>query len=234
MYKGKIILALIPARGGSKGLPRKNIRMFSGDPLIGRSIKQAKASKYLDRIVVSTDDREIAGIAERYGAEVPFLRPGELATDSAKAIDVIFHALDCIEKSGDRFDLLVLLQATSPLREAADIDRAIELLYSKEAKAVVSVCAAEHHPYWMMTLSMNGALESGLKPDAQNMNRQELPEYFLVNGAVYAVVPNYLRENNGFMGKETFAYEMPPERSVDIDNELDFKFAEFIAGERKE
>lgn len=132
MYKEKIILGLIPARGGSKGLPRKNIRPLLGKSLIAWTIEQALASKYLDRVIVSTDDREIAEISKRYGAEMPFVKPKELATDDAKGINLVLHAINWIEKNKKPYNLLMLLQHTSPLRTSEDIDRAIELSISKK------------------------------------------------------------------------------------------------------
>jgi len=138
MYKDKKILALIPARGGSKGLPRKNIKPLLGKPLIAWTIEQSLASKYLDKVVVSTEDKEIAEISKKYGAEVPFIRPKELAKDDTPSIDVVLHAIDFLEKK-ELFNIIVLLQPTSPLRTISDIDNSIEFLFSKNAQAIISV-----------------------------------------------------------------------------------------------
>lgn len=228
MYSGKKILGLIPARGGSKGLPGKNIRPLLGKPLAAWTIEQARASRYLDKIIVSTDAEEIAAVARRYGAEVPFMRPPELSTDHAKAIDVILHAIEHFSVRGERYDLVMLLQPTSPLRAAQDIDNAVERLFSKEAQSVVSVCEAEHHPYGMNILPPDGSLEDFLKPEAINSNRQELPVFYRINGAIYMAYIAYLQAQKSFVGKDAFAYIMPREKSVDIDSIIDLKFAECL------
>lgn len=154
MYKNKNILGLIPARGGSKGLPGKNIKPLLGKPLIAWTIKQVLASKYIDRVIVSTDDKEIAEISEKYGAEVPFMRPKEIAMDKARGIDVVLHSLNWLKENDKRkqYDLIMLLQPTSPLRKSEDINKAIEILFLKEAKTIVSVCEVDHHPLLANTL----------------------------------------------------------------------------------
>jgi N-acylneuraminate cytidylyltransferase/CMP-N,N'-diacetyllegionaminic acid synthase len=152
MYKDRRIIALVPARGGSKGLPGKNVLPLLGKPLIAWTIEQAKACSYIDRVMVTTDDDGIAAAAREFGADVPFKRPAHLATDAAKSLDVVLHALDWLEAHGDRYDLLVLLQPTSPLRTAGDIGGALDLFISKNAGAVVSVCETDHHPYWSNTI----------------------------------------------------------------------------------
>lgn len=230
MYKGKTILGLIPARGGSKGLPRKNIKPLLGKPLIFWTIEQALASKYLDRLIVNTDDIEIAEISKKYGAEVPFIRPKELAEDNAKGIDVVLHAIDWFMKNDKlkQFDLLMLLQPTSPLRTTEDIDKAIEYLFLREAKAIVSVCEVDHHPLWSNTLLEDGCMKNFIRREVMNKNRQELPVFYRLNGAIYLAYCNYIKERKSFFGKETFAYIMPKERSIDIDNEIDFKLAQIL------
>ena len=231
MYKGKNILGLIPARGGSKGLPRKNIKPLLGKPLIAWTIEQALASKYLDRVVVSTDDKEIADISKKYGAEVPFMRPKELAEDNAKGIDVVLHAIDWLKENDKRkqYDLIMLLQSTSPLRTTEDIDKAIELLFLlKEAKAIVSVCEVDHHSLWVNTLPDDRCMKDFIKPKIMNKNRQELPKFYRLNGAIYIAYCNYLQKRKSFFGKETFAYIMPREKSIDIDDKIDFKLVEIL------
>ncbi len=230
MYKNKNILGLIPARGGSKGLPRKNIKSLLGKPLIAWTIEQALASKYLDRVVVSTDDKEIAEISKKYGADVPFIRPKELAEDNAKGIDVVLHAIDWFRENNKRkqYDLIMLLQPTSPLRITEDIDKAIELLFLKEAKAIVSVCEVDHHPLWVNTLPEDGCMRNFIRQEIMNKNRQELPVFYRLNGAIYLAYCNYLKEQKGFFGDKTFAYIMPRERSIDIDDEIDLKLAEVM------
>jgi N-acylneuraminate cytidylyltransferase/CMP-N,N'-diacetyllegionaminic acid synthase len=228
MIKGKKVLAIIPARGGSKGLPQKNILPLLGKPLIAWTIEQALESKYLDEVVVSTDDEEIAKISKKYGAEVPFMRPKELATDKAKGIKVVFHALKWLEEHNEYYDLLILLQPTSPFRTAKDINQAIELLFIKNAKAIVSVCETEHHPYWANMLPSDGCMKDFLRPEAANKNRQDLPIFYRLNGAIYLAYYSYLKMQKGFLGDKTYAYIMPRKSSIDIDDEFDFKFAEFV------
>lgn len=227
MYKNKRILALIPARGGSKGLPHKNIRLLMGKPLIAWTIKQAKNSKYLDRLIVSTDDIKIANISKKYGAEVPILRPKKLATDKATLMDLMAHIIKWMEMKGNPYDLIMVLQPTSPLRRSEDIDATIKLLFAKNAQAIVSVCESEHHPYGANILPENGCMGVFIRPEVVNKNRQELPIFYRINGAIYLAYRHYLKENKQFLGKKTYAYIMPAERSVDIDSKLDFEFAGF-------
>lgn len=224
----KKILGIITARGGSKRVRRKNIREIFGKPLLAWTIQQAKGSKYIDRLIVSTDDEETANIARKYSGEAPFLRPKEFATDEAKSIDVIIHAVNWSKECGDNYEIVILLQPTSPMRLTEDIDKAVELLCAKKAKAVVSVCAAEHPPCWTNTLPADGSMKAFIKPEMIMSNRQEPEKYYRLNGAVYVAYIDYLTAQNGFFGDETFAYIMPGERSVDIDNEIDFKFAEYL------
>lgn len=229
MYKNKKILALIPARGGSKGLLGKNVKPLLGKPLIVWTIEQAKNTKYIDRIIVSTEDEEIAEISKDSGAEVPFLRPEKLATDDSKSIDVILHAIEWVkENDGIFYDLVIMLQSTSPLRLSEDIDKAVELLFSKNAKAIISVCEAEHSPRWANTLPEDGCLKDFIKPESMNKNRQEYDIFYRLNGAIYLAYCDYIKKQKSFFGNKSFAYIMPKERSIDIDYELDFKLAEFL------
>ena len=230
MYKGKTILGLIPARGGSKGLPRKNIKQLLGKLLIAWTIEQALESKYLDRVIVSTEDKEIAEVSKKYGAEVPFIRPKELAMDNAKGIDVVLHAIDWLKKNDKQkqYDLLMLLQPTSPLRATEDIDKTIELLFLKEAKAIVSVCEVDHHPLWTNTLPEDGCMKDFIRKEIMNKNRQELPFYYRLNGAIYLAYCKYITEQKSFIGEKTFAYKMVRGRSIDIDDEIDFELAEIL------
>jgi len=222
------VLALIPARGGSKGLPGKNIKPLLGKPLIAWTIEQAKDSKYIDRVIVSTEDEEIAKVARKYGAEVPFMRPEELATDDAKGIDVALHAIHFFEKKYGRNFILVYLQPTSPLRTTDDIDTALEeLLNNTQAKAIVSVCECEHHPLWTNVLPDDKCMKNFILDEAiRNRNRQDLPKYYRINGAIYLAYPEYVKMNKSFLEVNTYAYIMTQEKSVDIDNIVDFKLAE--------
>lgn len=233
MYKNKRILALIPARGGSKGLPGKNILSFCGKPLISRTIVQAQKSRYLDKVVISTDDKAIAAVSLEYGACVPFLRPKKLATSASNMIDVVLHCLDFLRREKEQYDIIILLQPTSPLRISEDIDRAIELFFEKKASSVVSVCSTEHHPWWSASLTKDSKIEKFLGHGNLHKNRQALPNYYRINGAVYVTTQEMLRKKRSFVSRNTYAYVMPTERSVDIDRKLDFELAEFLARKEK-
>jgi CMP-N,N'-diacetyllegionaminic acid synthase len=232
MYEKRKILALIPARGGSKGLPGKNILPLLGKPLIAWTIEEALKSEYIDRVIVSTDDVAIADIARRHGAGIPFMRPEGLASDSAAAMDVLFHALEWLDAHEDPHGLVALLQPTSPLRLSGDIDDAIRLLFDKGGKAVVSVSKSDHHPYWENSLPPDGNMKNFLRKDAVNQGRQALPDFYRINGAIYIGDTRYLRRKNSFFGNRTFAYIMPRERSVDIDDRLDLMVAEMLLKEQ--
>lgn len=234
MFKGKKILAIIPARSGSKGLPRKNIMPLSGKPLIAWTIEAALKAKRLDRILVSTDDEYIAGIARRYGAEAPFLRPKRLATDNARGIDVILHAANWASKHGTDYDLIMVLQPTSPARTSGDIDSAIGPLFKKNVTAVVSVCEMEHSHCCCGTLFLGGRMSGFEALERAPANRQELPVLYRINGAIYLARLDFLIKQKCFFGKNTFAYIMPQARSIDIDTEIDFKLAEVLLGMNKE
>jgi len=231
------VLALIPARGGSKGLARKNIRSLAGRPLIAWTIEAAQCARGLERIVVSTDDSEIAEVARACGADVPFLRPAELAADDSALIPVLLHALDWLERHRRfRPQYVVLLQPTSPLRSASDIDSAIELAFDKDAHSVVSVCPAKCHPYWAKRVADDGRLEH-LLPDAEkylSRQRQALVPAYRPNGALYLVRHDVLREQRTFYTNRSYAYVMPEERSLDIDTAWDFHLAQLILAERRE
>jgi N-acylneuraminate cytidylyltransferase/CMP-N,N'-diacetyllegionaminic acid synthase len=225
MIKGKKILTLIPAKGESKGLPGKNIMNLEGKPLIAWTIETAKKCEFIDKLVVSTEDKEIKEISEEVGAVVPFIRPKELASDAAKANDVIFHAIEWFENKNEFFDLILVLQPTSPLRIKEDIINSINQLFEFHAKAVISVSAADHHPFWMNTLPADKSMKNFLPTEALNANRQDLQVFYRLNGAIYLAFIEYFKENRGFWGDKTFAYIMPKERSVDIDDIIDFRLA---------
>ena len=234
MINGKKVLAIIPARGGSKGLPGKNIKELCGNPLIAWSIETAKASESIDRIIVSTDDKEVARVSKKYGAGVPFMRPAELATDTASTIDAIFHAINWLVKYENYSPTyILLLQPTSPLRKVEDIEGAIQNLKDKDARAVVSVCETDHHPWWANTLPEDGNMKDFIKADIVMKRRQDLPTFYRINGAIYLAETNYLQERNEFLGPATFACEMPKSRSIDIDSSMDFKLAILLMEKQK-
>jgi len=231
--KRQKVLAIIPARGGSKGLPGKNIKELCGKPLIAYTIEQASSCGDIDRIVVSTDDREIAEVAKKYGEEVPFMRPSGLANDTASTIAVIFHAINWLKEHKDyRPEYILKLQPTSPLRSSEDIDGAIGMLKNKDAQAVVSVCETGHHPWWSNTLPRNSNMKNFLRLEILNKRRQDLPVFYQLNGAIYLAELDYFFEHNGFFGPDTFAYKMSKEHSVDIDSNVDFKLAALLLEEQ--
>lgn len=224
MYKGKTILGLIPARGGSKGLPNKNIRSFLRKPLIAWTIEQALESKYLDRVVVSTDSKPTATIARQRGAEVPFRRPDELATDDARSIDVILHALD--ELKPQRYDYIMLLEPTSPLRETEDIDVSINMLLSNSyTKATVSVVPLEGtHPDYSITIGGDGCIVG----HCSTMRRQELMPMYCPDGTIYLSDIATLVERRTFYHELTMAYVVPRWKAVEIDELPDLIMAEAL------
>ncbi len=230
MFEGKKILGIIPARGGSKGLPGKNIRMLCGKPLIAWSIASALKSQCIDELMVTTDSNEIAQVAEQYGANVPFIRPDELATDEAKSVDVVAHTIDWYEERQKRYDLLMLLQPTSPLRTAEDIRNAVSLFFDKQAEAVISVCGVDHHPWWSNTLPADGSMKQFLRPEISKTNRQDLPVFYRLNGAIDLIENRLFMERRSFWPERTYAYIMPQERSIDIDSMIDFRLAELLLG----
>lgn len=219
------VLGLIPARGGSKGVPRKNIRVVGGEPLIAYTIRAARASARLSAVVVSTDDAEIAAVAREHGAQV-LERPAELAGDESPGVAPVLHALDVMPG----YDYLVLLQPTSPLRVADDIDACVERCLAG-APACVSVCEAEQSPYWMYRLSEIGALHPLMTlPDGLIPRRQDLPPVYALNGAVYVAKTDWLRTHETFLSEGVVGYVMPQERSLDIDTELDLRIFAAILG----
>ncbi len=222
------ILYIIPARGGSKGLPGKNIKLLAGKPMIAYSILAALNCKHKGIVLVSTDDEAIAAVAKSAGAEVPFLRPKELSDDTASTTDVIIHAIDYYKNKSVYFDLIVVLQPTSPLRISDDIDTAIALLNEKNATAIVSVCENEHHALWSNSLPENGSMKDFIREEIKGKNRQQLPKNYRLNGAIYVSKIDEFTKYKGFIHEGTFAYIMPSSRSVDIDNEIDFKLAEIL------
>jgi CMP-N,N'-diacetyllegionaminic acid synthase len=226
MFNNKRILAIIPARGGSKRLPRKNILNLAGKPLIAWSIESALDSKYIDRVIVSTDDKEIAEISRDYSAEVPFIRPKELAADESSSINVVLHSINMLKEKGEEYDFIMLLQPTSPLRTTKNVDEAIELLQSSNSDAVVSVCEAEHSPFWSNTLPTSGDFSNFLDYSIVNKRSQDLNKYYRLNGAIYLCLTNRLfDEKTLFIKDKIVAYIMPQEQSVDIDSKVDFCLA---------
>ena len=230
MYNGLKILALIPARGGSKGIKNKNIIDLCGKPLIQYTIDAAKGSKYIDDVVVSTDSEAIADVARKCGAEIPFLRPVELATDTSKSIDVVVHAVDFLKKQGREYDCVLFLQPTQPLRTVEDIDLAVDTFYSNGRKSLVSVCEVENHPILMRTIN-KGILEH-LMNCGSDCRRQDMSDYYCVNGCIY-INPIEDINRNLSQNDNIIPFIMPVDHSVDIDEEIDLKKAEFYLSLQK-
>jgi|SaaInlStandDraft_4_1057021.scaffolds.fasta_scaffold29557_2 CMP-N-acetylneuraminic acid synthetase len=226
MVGSKRLLAVIPARGGSKRLPRKNVLDLAGKPLIAWTIQEALNCKYIDQVIVSTDDKEISDISKEYGADVPFFRPSELATDEAKTVDVVLHLLDELEKVGERYDYIILLQPTSPLRTAQNIDESVELLQMKNSDAVISVCESEHPPLWCNVLPDDMSMDNFLDESVKNKRSQDLSKQYRINGAIYiSSVKKLKKENSFFLSNNCIAYIMKQNVSIDIDTIDDFDFA---------
>ena len=226
------VTALIPARGGSKRLPRKNVKLLGNKPLIAWSIEAAKASKYIDRVVVSTDDEEIKQVSEQYGAEVPFLRPEHLSNDHASSFDVIKHAIVFLGLDQTN-ELIVLLQPTSPLRLVSELDTALEFFIAKNAKGIVSISETEHSPMWSNTLPENGCMSNFIRPEVQGKRSQDLPKFFRLNGSIYIYETLALLEQAKiFFDEHVYGFETSLETGVDIDTALDFLVAETIMKHR--
>ena len=221
MYKGKTFLAVIPARGGSKRLPRKNVLDLNGKPLIAYSIEAGLKSKYIDKVIVTSDDDEILEIAKKYKSNT-IKRSAKLASDTATTFDTVKHVIDNCEE----YNYIILLQPTSPLRTEKHIDEAIELLVNKNADSIVSVCETDHSPLWSNTLPSNCSMSNFIKDDIRNKRGQDLEVYYRLNGAIYICKTNkLLDENSFFLKNNTFAYKMGRDVSIDIDSAIDLKIA---------
>ncbi|MDG9668647.1 acylneuraminate cytidylyltransferase family protein [Hahella sp. CR1] len=237
MIDGKRVLAIIPARGGSKGLPGKNIRPLCGVPLVGWPIRAALQSRYVDRVLVSTDSPEIAEVAKSQGAEVPFLRPDELAGDCAPTAPVLLHTLDWCRQHGESYDYLVLLEPTSPLTEATDVDKALEMLFgSREAQAIVGVADVDvHHPVYCAVIKERGLLAPYQGGDFAAMpRRQDIPDVYYFDGTLYISTVEALREKGGFYHDRTLPYVVPKWKALDVDTLTDFICVEAVMQRREE
>ncbi|MCM1261968.1 MAG: acylneuraminate cytidylyltransferase family protein [Butyrivibrio sp.] len=221
-------LAVIPARSGSKGLKDKNIKELLGKPLMAYTIEAAIESGLYDTVHVSTDTDKYAQIAMEYGADVPFLRKKELSTDAASTWDVVRFVIQEYEEMGKRFDVVTVLQPTSPLRTKEDIIDAYSFFEEKKANMISSVCEMEHSPLWSNTLPDDLSMEYFEDEETAYIPRQKLPVYYRENGAVYILKVDYLMNNTALYKNRCFAYIMEKEHSVDIDEEIDFLFAQII------
>lgn len=227
MINNKSILAIIPARGGSKGVPRKNIKDLNGKPLIAYTIEEALKCKYIDKVIVSTEDEEIAEISEKFGAEVPFLRPKELSKDDTPTIDTIIHCINWLRKNIKYIpDYVCLLQCTSPLRKEEDIQGAIKKMVEKKADSVISLCESEQTPYWMKVI-VDGKLKYFLDEGRKYERRQDVLKTYITNGAIYIIKTQILLEKRTWYTEYTVPYIMDRISSIDIDTLDDFELAEF-------
>jgi len=228
-----LILGVVPARGGSKGVPKKNIHPLLGKPLIAYTIDAALLCSLITDVVCTTEDADIRRIALKCGAQVPFLRPMELATDSALAIPTIKHAVRETERiKRVKYDYVKMLQPTAPLRTSEDLTTALDKLINSDADGIISVVEVDNwHPMKMKKLK-NEWLTDYQKPPVENPPRQLLPKVYIVNGAIYATKRDTLMQENTFKGNKCLGYIMPPERSVNIDNEVDFLIAEYYLRRR--
>ena len=227
----KKVLAIIPARGGSKGILGKNIVEVGGKPLIAWTIEAALQSSVFDRVMVSTDDSEIAETAKKYGAEIPWFRPSELAQDDSAVIDCLIYEVDRFKVEQDYVpDLIMLLQATSPLRTSEDIINAVQMHSEKSASSVVSVCEAPGHPYLTKKIDADGRLSDFIPipiPE-KNKNRQNFPPVYLLNGAIYLFERDVLLNKHTLYGDPAFAYIMSAHQSHDIDTHWDLSFIDIL------
>ncbi len=228
-YGKKRMLALIPARGGSKGIKGKNITYLAGKPLIAYTIEAALKSRYMDSVVVTTDSEEIAAVSEKYGAKIPFLRPAGLAGDRSKTIEAVLHAVRELKDMGEYYDVLTLLQPTQPLRRAEDIDQAVECFFEMGQRPLASVSLAGDHPLLIRSVGQEGLLKPVLACQS-TCRRQDMPDYYRINGCIYINRIGELSEETSFNDNE-IPYIMPKERSVDIDEAVDLAIAAYYLKE---
>tara|TARA_Y200000002_G_scaffold380495_1_gene392110 strand:- start:439 stop:1128 length:690 start_codon:yes stop_codon:yes gene_type:complete len=228
MFKNKTFLAIIPARGGSKRLPRKNILNLCGKPLISWSIEAGLKSKYIDKVVVSSDDTEILNISNELKVQV-IKRPDELASDTSTSFDAVKHAIDNLES----YEYILLLQPTSPLRNENHIDKAIEFLEEKNADAVVSVCEMNHNLLWSNTLDDSLSMEGFISDNLLSNRSKDLKKRYRLNGAIYLCkTDKLLKEKSFFLKKNIFAYVMNSNNSIDIDRKEDFELASLYLSQK--
>lgn len=233
MINNKTVLAVIPARGGSKGIPGKNIKLLNGKPLIYYTIDEAKKSRILDKIIVSSDDSDILNICSNYLQLTSYKRPKELAGDSANTVDAVIHLLDWL-KNEDGYTpyYTCVLQCTSPLRTWEDIDGCIELLEETQLDGVVAISEVDTHPYWTHIMR-DGKLDYFIEEGRRISLRQDLPQIYRINGAVYVVKTNILLKQRTLEPMNMTGYIMKRENSIDIDDKIDFALAEILLKDRE-
>ena len=218
------VLAIIPARGKSKGLPRKNVLDTGGKPLIAWTIEAAQKANCVTKLILSSDNAEIISVAKDFGCDVPFIRPDNLATDTASTLDVVLHSIE--QMPG--YDFVIILQPTSPLRTAWDIDAAFDIVVSTGAPSCVSVCEVDETPYWMFSLGKNGQLERLIDLPSDINRRQDLPKSYKLNGAIYIIEVNSLIKTKSFISDKTVAYIMDRGVSIDVDTHLEHEHVKKI------
>ena len=233
MYKNKKILAVIPARGGSKGIPSKNIIEVGGKPLIQYTIDCAKHSRYIDRAVISTDSEEIKKVSIECGGDVPFMRPKELALDTSKTIDCIVHAVNTLKEMGETYDYVMIIQNTVPLRKSWHVDESIEKLIDSKERSLVSVTEVEQHPILMRTINEDGTVKN-LLPMSSTMRRQDFPKFYKVDGAIAIQKIDEEFNLNTSINDGRLAYIMDSKYSTDIDSYIDIKVIEYYLEKEKE
>jgi len=224
-------LAVIPCRGGSKGIHRKNLREIGGIPLVAHTINAANATTLITKTIVSTDDEEIAIVAKKYGGDVPFIRPSEFALDESKSIDVAMHALRTCAQNGEHYDIFVLLQPTTPLRSAQDIDSTIQLLIDNpnfNSAITVKPVGSSHPNYLYKTVDDSVIMTPYIDNSMAEVRRQEFADIYVRNGAVYAVKTPYMLENSKLIDERVLVHRMSEETSVNIDDEFELYLAQQI------
>lgn len=221
-------LAIIPARSGSKGLKDKNIKILNGKPLLAYTIEVAIKSNVFDEIIVSTDSEKYAQIARQYGANVPFLRSEDLSNDTASSWDVVKDIIQRYKDLGKEFDTVALLQPTSPLRTSEDIIEGYKIYDERSANLVVGVCEVDHSPLWTNILPKDNSMENFINPSLVGQPRQNLEKYYRINGAIYIINTNHLMRESNIYKDKSYALIMDKKKSIDIDDEYDFIFAETI------
>lgn len=227
MFNHKTFLAVIPARSGSKGIPGKNIIKVNNKPLIQYTIEAAKNSRYIDKIVVSTEDSLIAEVSINCGAEVPFLRPTHLASDTSKTIDVLIHVVEELKKRGSRYDYIVLLQPTQPLRLSQHIDEAIEMIIQKQEESLVSITEVSEHPILMRTINESGETKNLLELNS-TLRRQDFPKFYKVNGSIYINKINDNFNSKTSLNDNKIGYIMDKKYDIDIDEPFDLEVLQLL------
>ncbi|MCF7885652.1 MAG: acylneuraminate cytidylyltransferase family protein [Candidatus Marinimicrobia bacterium] len=231
MIKEKSVLAFIPARGGSKSIRDKNIRKIAGKEMLAYTIQAAQNSKICDRIIVSTDSKKIADVANKYGAEAPFMRPENLATDAAQMIEVIKHAMQWVEQNDKTYDIFLYLQPTNPLRKGIHIREAFDVFFKKDAYSVVSVNKTGYIPGRVNTLPEHGYMNQFVKQSTMHKNRQELSQYYELNGAIEMIQWEVMKSTWNWYGKRSYPYIIPEPYGIDIDSLMDLRFVQFLVEE---